>query len=273
MQNDREQIIFITPENLQIIIPICDLYEVCKQYCISYIDKSEGNRETFEKFASQYTYFDPYYDFLICVLKWISYPSLLDKKSYVQKGSNENKKVLRELIESDQLDYDKLYLEGSYIREVYNSNDKNIGVNLSKLIAQDGFIDGSGIHMSTRTTYSHELTSAAILYGICFENSNVLVDVWIKLKNGCVLERDSNTAFSDYLVQRLGYLSITTNRGYDRIEYSSSLLTHTQRKAISGYEEMGFFSEQNSNCNFDIYESKALTAYYRSCRLKGRGKV
>lgn len=273
MPNDREQIIFITPENLKIIIPVSDLYEVCKQYCINYVDKSEENRKTFEKFASQYSYFEPYYDFLICVLKWVSYPSLLDKKSYVQKGSNQNKKVLRELIESDQLDYDKLYLEGSYIREVYNSTDKNVGFKLSNLNFQDCFVDENGETLSTNTTALHELTAASIIYGACYENQYVLDDVWRNLKNGCVSMVDSATAFGDYLVCRLGFACMLTYRGRDTVFYCSSLITNRQMKLINGYEEIGF--EKSPVCNpiYNVYESKALTAYYRSCRLNGRGKA
>jgi len=273
MPNEQDQIIFITPENLKIVIPTEDLYEVCKQYCISYIDKSDANRETFERFASQYSYFDPYYDFLICVLKWISLPSLLDRKSYVQRGSNEGMKVLRELIESDQLDYDKLYLEGSYIREVYNSTDKNIGLNATNLIAHDGFIDENGMHLSTKGTCSHELTASAILYGICYENHKIISDVYTQCKERTMGCGPGISELSEYIEQRLGFPQIGTHRGWDTISYCSSLLTPKQKKAIAWYEEMGILPFPNSNCNFNVMESKALTAYYRSCRIRGRCKI
>lgn len=267
------QIIFITPENLKIVITMEELHEFCKQYCLSYINKSDNNREIYEKFASQYSYFEPYYDFLICILKWISYPSLLDKKSYVQRGSNENKKVVRELIESDQLDYDKLYFEGSYIREIFNSTDQNIGFHVSDLIAQDGFIDENGEHLSTRTTYSHELTATSILYGICYENYEVIFDVYSQCREQTINSSPGICEFSEYIEQRLGFPQIETSRGCDIISYCSSLLTAKQIWVISGYEEMGFRSSQNSNCCFDVFESKALTSYYRNNRKKSRGTI
>lgn len=268
-----EQVMFITPENIKIVILMSDLYEFCKKYCISYIEKSDRNRETYEKFSSQYSYFEPYYDFLICVLNWISYPSLIDKKSYVQMGSNQSKKVLRELIESDELEYDKLYIEGSYIREVFNSTDKNIGINVQNLIAQDGFIDENGKHLSTIGTYTHESTATAILYGLCYENYLIISDVFSQCNERTISCGSGISEFSEYIEQRLGFVQIGTNRGINVLSYCSSLLTAKQKEVILGYEEMKFYSEPNSNCRFNVHDSEYITEYYRKNREKSRGII
>ena len=73
-----EEIHFITPENIKFSVPVSDIYSFCEKYCEEYISKSEENKEKFLEFKKKYTYFSPYYDFLICSLKWIIYPSLID---------------------------------------------------------------------------------------------------------------------------------------------------------------------------------------------------
>ena len=74
---------------------------------------SEENKEKFLEFKKRYTYFSPYYDFLICSLKWISYPSLIDETSYVTCSDNDNEKRLRTLSLIRNFDYEEMYKKNS----------------------------------------------------------------------------------------------------------------------------------------------------------------
>ena len=103
---DLDEIHFITKENLHFSVSLEQLPRFCKEYCEEYVSKSEENKMEFLKFSQDYTYFEPYYDFIICHLKWISYPSLIDNTSYVQCGDSEDSKVLRTMSSIKEFKYE-----------------------------------------------------------------------------------------------------------------------------------------------------------------------
>lgn len=74
---------------------------------------------------------------MICSLKWISYPSLIDETSYVTCSDNDNEKRLRTLSLIRNFDYEEMYKKNSkYTMMLLNSMMKilDLRMNLQKYL-------------------------------------------------------------------------------------------------------------------------------------------
>jgi hypothetical protein len=250
---------FITPENVTFSVPYENIGEFCKKYCMEYCEKSESNRETFEKFSKDYGHFKPYYDFLICELRWISYPSLVDKNSYVQRGIKDGRKTLRSLATVRDFEYSKMYKENCHINELLNATDKNIGIKEETLSTVDGFIDENGLFFSTNPTNFHEETARLILNAIFSENGYLISD-FLKFTG------DDCTLYQDYIIVRLGFLCAGSYGGRFAIEYNPNLTTRKQVREMDTYRDMGYYLFEALDPRLSEEESKEFIDNYRGVR-------
>jgi len=233
MENN-DKITFVTPSNLKFEVPFDKLNEFCKKYVETHISKSEENLNDFLEFKKSYTYFDPYYDYIICVLKWICVPSLLDKNSYI-KGKDRNSKKVLSLLTIDNLDYDTL-ANKEIGTTLLNHNDENLGMNLGEVDYIDGFLDKYGTFMTNYKTHFHEETAKIILYGKCIEDGKILKEI-DKMDIGRGIFNQ------DYLIYKLGYVLFGSYRGVLRMYYNRRLVSAKQRKVIREFMEMGYFPD------------------------------
>lgn len=248
-----DEIHFITKENLHFSVSLEQLPRFCKEYCEKYVSKSEENKMEFLKFSQDYTYFEPYYDFIICHLKWISYPSLIDNTSYVQCGDSEDSKVLRTMSSIKEFKYENMYKKYNFVNILINSNDKNIGLN--DYTIDEGFFDHEGVFLSNAKTLYHEATARVILQGICTSNVSVIKDY-----ND--IRKDKPILYEDYLMNRLGFLIIGEYRGYKNIICNRNLMTPKQLRLIREYDDLGY------SCNYGDCETfdKDFAMEYRRSR-------
>lgn len=255
-----EEIHFITPENIKFSVPVSDIYSFCEKYCEEYISKSEENKEKFLEFKKRYTYFSPYYDFLICSLKWISYPSLIDETSYVTCSDNDIEKRLRTLSLIRNFDYEEMYKKNSkYTMMLLNSNDENIGLENEFTKVFEGFFDEYGTYLSNDVTKFHEVTAMIILNGICASNGEVIKDLYLYRK-------DRTNLYEDYLMERLGFLIVGNYRGNMQIMYNPNLVSPSQRKLIYEYSDYGY-AKRECDFEYDKDGSKEFATNYRRSRL------
>lgn len=250
---DQQQITFITPENVSFSVNYMELKDFCREMCIKFTNISEENRKLYEDFSNNYSYFDPCYDFLICVVKWISYPSLIDQASYVQRGCNDDRIILRKMPVQQQhpFSYQDLYMSTSYGNELYCASDKNIGLSVDKkdYISIDGYLDYNGNFFSTRTTCSHKMTSDSILNGICSDFNLCIPDV---------LEAKKTRSSEDCLIERLGFICACSYRGHDTVILNPLLISTKQKNEARRYLELGFTFFEAIPDNVDVNKLKSL---------------
>ena len=220
----------------------------------------EENKEKFLEFKKRYTYFSPYYDFLICSLKWISYPSLIDETSYVTCSDNDNEKRLRTLSLIRNFDYEEMYKKNSkYTMMLLNSNDENIGLENEFTKVFEVFFDEYGTYLSNDVTKFHEVTAMIILNGICASNGEVIKDLYLYRK-------DRTNLYEDYLMERLGFLIVGNYRGNMQIMYNPNLVSPSQRKLIYEYSDYGY-TKRECDFEYDKDGSKEFATNYRRSRL------
>ncbi len=268
MKTTRE-ITFVTPNNNRISVSIYELLDFCRNICMDYISTYPEEKEKFEMFSKNYSYFDPTYDFIICKLKWISYPCLYDDLYYLQSGSDERKKQ-KKLIPSniDAMSYNELMLNGEReFTEIYNASDFYIGYKNYHIFSKsiDGYFDENGELFANFFVSNHRSSTAPILNQMAVEIPFVAEDL-INFNSTYNVKR--SCSFSDYLTFRYGFLSISTYAGRDFMKYDPSNLTLKQSKIIEEYSDMNMPKITTKMPYIDVEEQAAFIKEFRNKKRK-----
>lgn len=257
MNIDKEKITFITPNNVKFDILCSKIGEFTEKYCLEWANKSEENMEIFREFSNNYTHFKPYYDFLICVLDFVSYPSLVDINSYVVSNSKPDRVTLHSTTTIRGDDYNCFKDNNKEaINVLLNANDTNLGINSISDNSLDGFFDEYGNFYNNSVTFFHEETSRILLNAICAANGDVLLDSRKYISNNLNL-------IQDYLIQRLGFVGSGSYRGHMCLSYNPLIVSGKQRKIIRELLEEGYEDDLRSPINLDDEETKAFINNYR----------
>ncbi len=244
-------ITFITPNNVKIEAPYDKIGEFCEKYCLEYISKSKENKIQFDTFAKNYTYFKPYYDFIICELLFISYPSLVDKKSYVKKGEKQSTKGVIPLSIIKDLTYEELNKKSC--SNLLNVADENLGINCEEI---DGFFDANGKFLTNKITHYHEEIARVIMSGICIENGFLINDLFNAMSKGAFL-------YEDYLCQRLGFIISGSYKGHTCMFINPYILTLKQKKIVEEYRDYGYRIIEDLPLDFNIDNTRMIVENFR----------
>lgn len=257
MEINDELITFITPSNIKFDIPCIKVDEFTEKYCLEWANKSEENMEIFREFSNNYTYFKPYYNFLICVLDFVSYPSLIDMNSYVVSNPKTDRVTLHTLSTIRGNDYADFKNNDKEARNVLlNATDENLGIDSINDNSLDGFYDEYGNFFNNAVTHFHEETARIILNAICSSNGNIILDSRRFIKNNTNL-------IQDYLIKRLGFVEAGSYRGRMCLSYNPLLLSGKQKKIIREFVEEGYSTDLMPPINLDDEETKEFVDSYR----------
>lgn len=252
----KEQVItFITPQNIKIEVPFERLSEFCEKYVLEYASKSEHNKKQVEDFKKGYTYFKPYYDFLICILDFVSYPALIDNSCYAKRGTNNDRKSMVSMATIKDVNYESLRNKqtNSYI---LNANDINIGLNEEE---KDGFFDSKGVFLTNSITCFHEETARILMSGICTENNFLINDLFDEMKKGAFL-------YEDYLCYKLGFIIAGSYRGEECMFVNTYLASLKQRRILEEYSELGYRIIEDVPNKYETDGAKEIAERYRGVK-------
>ncbi len=181
----------ILPNNKKIVLYDKEIMEFCIEEVSKFIRKDPKNRIIFDNFKFEHRYFNPYYDFLITVLKYTHEGCLIDKDKVISS-------------------HDDNYFSIKNIESNYNVIEKPLVVPKDDILHTDyyyldheGYIDDVNILLSITNYYQqHKYLSFIILLELSMMDYKICEDY---------LNQD-NKDISDYLVNRLGFMKTTINK-------------------------------------------------------------
>lgn len=250
---------FITPDNIQIEVPIMEMGNFCKKYCFEYASKNEENNRKFNDFAKNYTYFKPYLEFLTSELGWIQIGTVLNPKRLYCNYTKRNPIVynigrLGESNEANLHDYilNRIKKDCNHITPLYSCCDTSLNIKRDLCCIDNcGYVMNDGVFIEAEI--SHEITGTSVLYSILLECESILEDY---------INKSHYISSEDYLVQKLGVIKVNYYKPI-KLYYVNNLMSEKQRDAI--YElisKKGSISEEKSICNLE--KTKQLIRKYNS---------
>lgn len=204
-----------------------NLGEYCKNLCEKYTSLSEENREEFDEFSKKYTYFKPYFDFVMKYMDGVVYsPFFDDGKCLVMK----NDKYFIQPLEMEN------NILGSF--DMVSSDDKSIGLN-SKIKCEDTegcFVDLFGNILQLDYAGRHLKLAHAIL------NQNLISSVSCCRKFKDFKENGNRTHMIDFLINYYG-LAYIKYKEPKQVIYNSATITEAQYKAFCKIKKFYNISE------------------------------
>jgi hypothetical protein len=253
---------FITPENIQIEVPITEMGNFCKKYCLEYASKNEENGKRFNDFAKNYTYFKPYLEFLTSELGWIQVGTTLNPKMlYCNYGKRNPIMYNKNRLEKSEEESLYNYILNRIKKDCYHIEPLNSCCDTSLNIKHDMCCIDSCVYVMNDGVFidagmSHEITSTSILQTMLLECSELLEDY--------INEKKHAVSAENYLIQKLGVLKINYYKPIV-LYYVNNLMSEKQKNVIYHFiSKEHEISEETCMC--DLEETKKLIREYNSSR-------
>jgi hypothetical protein len=253
---------FITPDNIQIEVPITEMGVFCKKYCLEYASKNEENNIRFNNFAKDYTYFRPYLEFLTSELGWIQVGTTMNPKRLYCNYGKKNP-IVYNINRLDKSEEESLYnhILNRIKKDCYHITPLNSCRDTSLNIKRDvccidscGYVMNDGVFIGAGI--SHEITGTSIFHTILLECSGILEDY--------INEKNSDIEVEDYLIQKLGVLKIDYYKPIS-LYYVSCLISEQQKNVIYDLiNKKALINEET--CMFDLEKTKKLIREYNNSR-------
>ena len=196
----NSQIGFLSPDNKLNFMEYDEAYFFCKNIC-----EDEINKERFFEFKKDYSYFNPYFDFVMFELDYVMINGL-----YRNRCITRYKNSLYEILNSNDI-YDYNYTElksddeNNYdtIPLIAKCSDKMLRIKPLSQIVDACIINPNGITMMSNNGMSddrgsHPLTCRTILNQLLLENRQIIDDY---------LQYGHNAG--NYLIENHGFLKAT----------------------------------------------------------------
>lgn len=169
---------FITPLNETYLMNYDEVNDFCESICLS-----DKYIERFKAFSKNYTYFLPYFDFIMFELDYIFINPLLEENTYLRKCGNAlykiNKNVIEESVTYELIDdYSKRLKNGKNYPIIVSSSDFELKIGpIDKFKINDCMIDPNGYALMSTSDGedygNHEVTSNTILNQLLINNKDL----------------------------------------------------------------------------------------------------
>lgn len=219
---------FLKPDNT---VDYMEYYEV-EKYCMKkineYVSISKENFQEFELFSKKYTYFKPYFDFVMVVLKYAMVNPLYEtgKKIYYD-GNNLKCDLIEKTNQQDNIDQSLM----DYTVWGYLSDDQTLCIRPANLDDfNNSFIDYRGINIGSMYAL-HDLLFTTIWNQYLIDNES-LASYFCGERASLLINRSS-------LVKYLGLLQVTNYGKYapNFLIYNSMLYSAEQRYIVEYVKE------------------------------------
>lgn len=170
------QVGFITPNNQKIYMEYSEVEGFCRQLCY----QSE-NYQNFLEFQKQYTYFTPFFDFVMFHLNYIFMNPLLQENTYLKNVSNSLYLVKLEELETES--YNSIteraitIKNGKTYSHIVACSDVELNIQYYNGTLYDCLIDPNGYSMMSKKDEekgNHEITGNTILNQLLIYNSSLV---------------------------------------------------------------------------------------------------
>ena len=191
---------FITPQNNYFYMDYDEVNEFCKNIC----EKVE-NIDRFNEFSKDYTYFYPYFDFVMFELDYIFINPLLEEGTYLKKVGNALYKIEKYLLDGEQRVYE--HISSLTIRNKNGGNypwlvacsDKELNIReCNQLDIHKCMIDPNGFTLISSSDGekegNHEVTS------------NTIVNQLLMASNQLWKTYNPNYYAASYLIDKFGFI-------------------------------------------------------------------
>ena len=202
-----EKVGFITPNNDLIFMNYYEVENFCKEICFQ-----EENIELFEAFKKDYSYFSPYFDFVMIHKKYLFINCLYNKNYFIMFS---NGAYYFSYLVSDNYQDNVNFFEEQQIYENYSDMTSVSDIELN-IKAQDvGYdddcmIDSNVIGMMSMTNVgsnygSHVVTASTVLNQMLIKSNLIAINYFNFLNDNVIFDE---TDPIDYLVHYLGFLRV-----------------------------------------------------------------
>lgn len=246
---------FISPDGEVSMCCYSNLLTYCKKLC----EKKE-NREKFEEFKKDYTYFPPYFDFVMFELKYIFINPLFSKQEVVIQ--------VRDALYKNKLDgfdYQANVLAMQEEMEwvdmlpfITKCSDSELGIQKEEpLVLRDVLIDCNLMGMMSKSGTiqgSHAITANTVL------NQLMMLSPKIEESYFCFLEQEGMDPDNDalrYLIESFGFMRVTAFSKY--IIGNEKCYTRGQKEFVKERQNIGFQCidfEKDADNLVDLYQDK-----------------
>lgn len=238
----EEKVGFITPQNEVFLMNYNEVNNFCKEICFR-----KDNINDFLEFEKDYTYFYPYFDFVMFKLDYIFINPLLEEDTYLKKIKNALYKVNKSDID-DVISYDSISLIAQRIQNGKNyahlvaCSDKELRISMANsFMVNDCMIDPNGYTlMSTNDgeeNGNHEVTSNTIVNQLLISNN----ELWKSYNN-----KEYSTI---YLIEKFGFIRASSLN-------DSGILIGVDRFLSDIVKEFRNLCVNQNNCVFYDWEKQ-----------------
>lgn len=216
-------ITIIKPNNQKEKIKYYDLLYFCQKTVEEYISMSKENLEKFQEYREHYSFFDPYFDFVMLELKYIILDPFFYQNTYLLTYKNEyfimdyNNEEHNELISKKPL----------FSFDFLPATDLNIGLqkHTRNLYRQGFYIDLNGKIYKNTMMKRHLAMARTIL------NQRLIHEASTCFSYYRYVEEYGENAMCDFLIKKLGYVS-GCQAEENVIIYNPKTLTKEQNQKI-----------------------------------------
>lgn len=220
-----QKVIFLTPNNERFEMNYWEVEEFCKKICLK-----EENKASFEEFSKKYTYFTPYFDYVMEVKKYIFFNCLFNEEHCLI--FNDDAYYFSSIIGStysDTINNFKFLIEYLDYSDLTRISDEELDIKLQKTeYTDDCVIDPNCIGMMSKSSVgsdygSHVVTGATVLNHLLSKSRIITEDYWKYINQ---YEEIYYEDFGiDYLVERLGFLRVACRDCYPIIFNNEKVLS------------------------------------------------
>lgn len=203
---------FMTPQNETYLMTYNEVNDFCKLVC-----EQEKYLEQFNEFSKNYTYFYPYFDFVMFELDYIFINPLLEEGTCLKKVGNALYKVSEYVLDDEENIYEcitslaKSIKNGGNYADLVACSDKELNIRKCNIAdIHKCMIDPDGFTMISTNDGekdgNHEVTSSTIINQLLI-TSKYLYQTY-----------DSKKYTASYLIEKFGFIRA------DSIEYGGNMV-------------------------------------------------
>lgn len=240
--------ILISPNNEKIECFYWELENICKNIC-----EKEENYQKFMDFQKDYTYFNPYFDFVMFELNYVLGNALCEEGLYVIHTKDSLFEVKTSMMES--FEYQDFYHKDVPLYDVISRmtkcSDKELTIHTMKKRLETCMIDPNGMSMMSHSGIpsnergSHMVTCRTVL-------NQMLI------KNQKIVEHYFNSSYDviSYLERNMGFLRTTSRQEGSYVIGNKSTISEF---LLSELEKRKSYHLQDIDDHCDILTEEYIT--------------
>ena len=219
----------VSPNNEVFELKYYDILYFCQKETEKYIDASEQNLKEFVDFRKNYSFFLPYFDFVMLKLKYILINPLFYENSYLLSY---NDKYYIMTLNNDYSYEDLINQKPNFSFDFIAANDQNICMDKT-----NGFIkEHIGFYLDEDGNfYKNYKTERHLKMGRLILNQKMINSISICTKYRKYINIHGENSLNEFLVNDLGYV-VGFPADQNIIIYNSKRLTQKQLKYLNVFK-------------------------------------